>query len=80
MPTATARNVDEKDYLALVDAASENGRSVSEELRRLIAEHARKRRASAVAARLKEFRERHPIKLPPGKTSLDLLRDERDSW
>lgn len=80
MPTATARNVDEKDYLELVDAASENGRSVSEELRRLIADLARKRRADAAVAELMEFRKTHPIKMPPGRTSLDLLRDERDSW
>lgn len=80
MPTATARNVDEKDYLELVDAASENGRSVSEELRRLIAELARKRRADAAVAELAEFRKKHPIKLPPGMTSLDLLREERESW
>ncbi len=80
MATATARNVDDRDYLALVESANEGSRSVSEELRMLIAEHARKRRGKELVAELKAFREQHPIRLPEGMTSLDFLREERDSW
>ena len=80
MATATARNVDDKDYAALVATANENGSSISDELRALIAELARKRRGRQIEAELKELREKHPITLPPGMTSLDLLREERDSW
>jgi hypothetical protein len=80
MAIATARNVDDSDYSALVAAANENRRSVSEELRQLIAEHARKRRAAQAVADLKVLRDRVNLTLPDGMTSLDLLREERDSW
>jgi plasmid stability protein len=74
MATATARNVDDKDYAALAAMAAANGRSISEELRALIAEAARRRRLEELLARIK------PLPLPEGMTSLDLLREERDSW
>ena len=80
MATATARKVDDKDYAYLSEGAAENGRSISEELRALIAEYARRRKGAKIAAELKAFRKKHPITLPPGMTSLDLLREERDSW
>jgi len=74
MATATARNVDDKDYAALAAMAAANGRSISEELRALIAEAARKRRLGELMSQIK------PLPLPEGMTSLDLLREERDSW
>jgi plasmid stability protein len=80
MATATARNVDDKDYAALVATANENGSSISDELRALIAELARKRRGKELVAELKAFREKSNWTLPDGMTSLDLLREERDSW
>ncbi len=80
MATATARNVDDRDYSALIDTANENGHSVSEELRLLIAEHARKRRAKQTVADLKALRDKIGLTLPDSMTSLDLLREERDSW
>lgn len=79
MATATARNVDDKDYAALVATANENGNSISDELRSLIAELARKRRGKELVAELKVFREKSQWTLPDGMTSLDLLREERDS-
>lgn len=80
MATATARNVDDKDYAALVATANENGSSISDELRALIAELARKRRGKELVAELRAFREKSNWTLPDGMTSLDLLREERDSW
>ncbi len=74
MATATARNVDDKDYAALAAMAAANGRSISEELRALIAEAARRRRLDELIAQIK------PLPLPEGMTTLDLLREERDSW
>lgn len=74
MATATARNVDDKDYAALAEMAAANGRSISEELRALIAEAARKRRLEELIAAIK------PMPLPEGLSTLDLLREERDSW
>lgn len=80
MATVTARKVDDDDYAILTEIAEENGRSISEELRLLIAELVRKRRAMKVAQELKQLRDRINWRLPGGKTSLDLLREERDSW
>ena len=80
MATATVRNVDDKDYAALVATANENGRSISDELRTLIAELARKRRVAMLREEMREFRKRNPLKLPDGMTSFDLLREERNSW
>jgi plasmid stability protein len=74
MATATARNVDDKDYAALAAMAAANGRSISEELRALIAEATRKQRLADLMSQIK------PLPLPEGMTSLDLLREERDSW
>jgi plasmid stability protein len=72
--TATVRNVDDRDYAALGEIAHANGRSISEELRALIAEAARRRRLETLVAQIK------PLPLPEGMTTLDLLREERDSW
>lgn len=80
MATATARNVDDKDYAALVATANENGNSISDELRALIAELARKRRSKELVTELKTLRDNANWTLPNGMTSLDLLREERDSW
>jgi hypothetical protein len=80
MATATARNVDDKDYAYLSKMAEEQGRSVSEELRLMIAEHVRERRAKDAVADFLDHVRRNPIKLPAGITSLDLLREERGSW
>ncbi len=80
MATATARNVDDQDYAALSEMADENGRSISEELRNLIAESVRQRRVAKLLGEMREFRKRNPLKLPQAKTSQDLLREERDSW
>jgi hypothetical protein len=79
MATVTARKVDDQDYAYLNEGAEENGRSVSEELRVLIADYARKRRAKQLVAELKALRDQSDWTLPDGMTSLDLLRAERDS-
>lgn len=80
MATATIRKVDDRDYATIGEMAEEHGRSISEELRSVIAEAARKRRVEKLLAEMHEFRKRNPLKLPDGMTSLDLLREERESW
>jgi macrodomain Ter protein organizer (MatP/YcbG family) len=80
MATATARNVDDRDYAVLGEMAQENGRSISEELRTLIAEATRRRKVKKVVADMRALAQRNPLRLPDGMTSLDLLREERDSW
>jgi hypothetical protein len=78
MATVTARKVNDSDYAYLNEGAEENGRSVSEELRVLIAEYARKRKGAKVAAELRAFREASPIKMRPGETAVSLIRAIRD--
>ena len=80
MATVTARKVDDRDYVTFQEVAEENGRSVSEELRILIAGSAKKRRAERAVTDFLDFTRRNPVTLPKGMTSLDLLREERDSW
>jgi plasmid stability protein len=79
MATITARNVDDRDYAMLGKMAKENGRSISEELRNLIADCARKRRAEKLLAEMREI-SANSKPLPNGMTMQDLLREERDSW
>ena len=80
MATITARKVDDRDYVTLSETAGLNGRSISEELRLIIAEHARKQRAKKLVGDMVEFLGRDPLKLPGDMTSLDLLHQERGSW
>jgi hypothetical protein len=78
MATVTARKVDDRDYALLGEMAEENGHSISEELRNLIAEHARKRKGANVAAELRAFREANPIKMRSGEDAVSLIRAVRD--
>jgi len=80
MATITARKIDDDDYAALSRIAEENGRSLSEELRLLIAERVSRDRAERSVTDLLDFASRHPITLPDGLSSLDVLREERASW
>jgi hypothetical protein len=80
MATVTARKVDNDDYAILGEMAEEHGHSISEELRVLIAEHTRKRRVEKKISDMKALRDRINLTLPSGMTSLELLREERNSW
>ena len=80
MATLTVRNIDEKQLAGLAEEAKQNGRSVAAEVREMIAERDRLRRRKQLLAEMREFVKRNPLKLPKGITSLDLMRDERDSW
>jgi hypothetical protein len=79
MATITARNVDDRDYAIIGKMAKENGRSISEELRNLIADCARKRRAEKLLVEMREI-SANSKPLPNGMTMQDVLREERDSW
>ena len=80
MGTLTVRNVDDGLLARTTEAARRNNRSLSAEVRELMDESDRKRRVEKLLAEMHEFRKRNPLKLPEGMTSLDLLREERDSW
>ena len=80
MGSLTVRDIPDDQIAGLAEDAKRNNRSMSAEVRELIAERARKRRLLQILAEMREFRKRNPLKLPDGMTSLDLLREERDSW
>lgn len=80
MATLTVRNIDDKQLSGLAEEAKRNGRSVAAEVREMIAERDRLRRRRQLFEEMREFVKRNPLKLPEGMTSLDLLREERDSW
>jgi hypothetical protein len=80
MGTITVRNIDDDLLARTAEAARLNNRSLSAEVRELMTESDRKRRVTRLREEMWEFLERNPLKLPDGKTSLDLLREERDSW
>ena len=80
MSSIAVRDIEPEHYQALVDQAKDNKRSVAAEVRDLLAEVARKRRAMALIAELEDMRKKSKWSLPNGMTSLDLLREERDSW
>ena len=80
MGSLTVRDIPDDQLKGLAEDARQNNRSMSAEVRELIAERARKRRLSKILEEMREFRKRNPLKLPDGMTSLDLLREERDSW
>ena len=71
MATVTARSVNNDDYAILAQTADEHGRSISEELRLLIADHAKKRRSDRRVAEMKSLRDRINLSLPEGMTSLE---------
>lgn len=78
MATATARNVDDKDYAHLGEGAEAAGRSISDELRILIADYARKREVAKSVVRMREIREQSKGLLGPWPDSVALIRAVRD--
>ncbi|MBO9497983.1 MAG: hypothetical protein J7496_02955 [Novosphingobium sp.] len=80
MASLTVRDIDDDDYENLRRIAQKNNRSTSAQVREMIAEANRRNSSSQEAvARLREFQRKNGLKLPAGTTSLDLLREERDS-
>lgn len=82
MATLTVRDIDDADYEKLCALAKANNRSMAAQVRAMIAEAARGNASDREDAvmRMKELRDRAGWTLPAGKTSFDLLREERDSW
>ncbi len=80
MATLTVRDIDDAELASIAQDAKLNNRSLSAEVREMIAERNRQRRSKQAVADFLEFTRRNPIKLTGDRTSLDLLREERDSW
>lgn len=79
MATITARKVDDEHYALLSEAAAANGRSISEELRIMIADRASRLKAEKVIAELREIRGRlqgHRSEFPDSVALVRAIRDE----
>lgn len=80
MSSLAVKDIEPEHYQALVEQAKDNNRSIAAEVRDWMAEIAKRRRAARLIAELKDLRDSTNWTLPNGMTSLDLLREERDSW
>jgi len=78
MATVTARKVDDADYALLSQEAANHGRSISEEVRLLIADRAEKLRAAKMMAELSEIRLATKGLFGQSPDSVDLIRAIRD--
>ena len=80
MATLTVRDIDDAELAGIAQDAKRNNRSLSAEVREMIADRNRQRTNGQAVADFLTFAKRNPLSLPKGKTSLDLLREERGSW
>lgn len=80
MSSLAVKDIAPEHYQALVDEAKDNKRSVAAEVRDWVAEIAKRRQGKLRVAEMIALRDKVDWKLPDGMTSLDLLREERDSW
>jgi hypothetical protein len=79
MASLAVKDINPDHYRALAEQAKDNGHSIAAEVRDWMADVARHRKAKQIVADLKELRDTSHWTLPDGMTSLDLLREERDS-
>lgn len=82
MATLTIRKLDDAVYARLRERAKAHNRSLEAEVRTILERDAARTEAfdvDAWFAGARRLREATPARVD-GKTSLDLLREERDSW
>lgn len=79
MATLTIRKLDDGVYKRLGERAKRNHRSLEAEVREILEEKAKAFDLDRWLEEAREFRKRTPPR-EDGKTSLDLLREERDNW
>lgn len=82
MATLTIRKLDDAVYARLRERAKAHNRSLEAEVRTILERDAARTEVFDVDAWLagaRRLREATPARVD-GKTSLDLLREERDSW
>jgi antitoxin FitA len=79
MATLTIRKLDDGVYERLGERARRNKRSLEAEVRVILEEKTREFDITRWLSEARELRNRTPPR-KDGKTSLDLLREERDSW
>ncbi|HEX7752362.1 MAG TPA: TraY domain-containing protein [Novosphingobium sp.] len=81
MATLTVRRLDDNLYNRLGERARRNNRSLEAEVRDILEKEAGKSAFDMEAwlAEARRLRQQTPAR-GDGKTSLDVLREERDSW
>jgi hypothetical protein len=79
MATLTVRKLADATYENLGKRAKANNRSLEAEVRKILDREARAFDIEAWMDEVRDIRKRSKP-LPGGITSLDLLREERDSW
>ncbi|HEX9807052.1 MAG TPA: hypothetical protein VGA34_09165 [Alteraurantiacibacter sp.] len=79
MATLTIRKLDDSVYKRLGERARRNHRSLEAEVREILEGKANEFNFDRWLEKARELRRRSPPH-QDGKTSLDLLREERDSW
>ena len=78
MGSLTVRDIPDQHLAGLAKAARLKKRSLSAEVRDLIAENDRKRQVEELLANIKRRRELYPIRLAPGEDAVSLIRAVRD--
>jgi plasmid stability protein len=79
MATLTVRKLADATYESLGRRAKTNNRSLEAEVREILDREAKAFDIKAWMDEVREIRKRSKP-LPNGMTSLDLLREDRDSW
>lgn len=79
MATLTIRKLDDSIYSRLGARAKGNNRSLEAEVREILKESAQAFDLDGWLAQSQALRSRTPARAD-GKTSLDLLREDRDTW
>jgi len=80
VPSLTVRNIPKKEYAALRKDAERSGRSLNSELLAIIHERSEThRRRRAAMRRIDELREEIARRFPNQTSSVDLIREDRDS-
>jgi plasmid stability protein len=78
MGSLTVRDIPDNQLAGLAEDARRNSRSMSAEVRELIAERDRKREVARSVARMREIREQSKGLLGPWPDSVALIRAVRD--
>jgi plasmid stability protein len=80
MATLTIRKLTDDVYQRLKARAERHHRSLEAEVREILDREARSFDLDAWLEEVRELRKRSTTPLPDGMTTLDLLRQERESW
>ena len=80
MATLTVRKLNDTTYENLGKRAKQHNRSLEAEVRDILDREAKSFDMAAWIAGVRAIQQNDPLVAPEGKTSLDLLREDRDSW